>query len=185
MNLYLRTLLVFLSSFFKETIRDILEPSILRLRVFPNDLDFNGHMNNGRYLTIMDLGRFDLVLRTGLMKLMLRQKSVPILASAKIRYRQPLLPFQPYDLETRIICWDEKWAYLEQRFVIVDGPKKGAVAAIAIVKGSFFDKRAGKTVPTCDLMQAIGHDKPSPEFPSHIRKWQEAEEALRDITRSE
>ena len=31
------------------------------MRVWPNDLDTNAHMNNGRYLTLMDLGRFDLM----------------------------------------------------------------------------------------------------------------------------
>ncbi len=35
----------------------ILETSVLRFRVWPNDLDFNFHLNNGRYLTLMDIGR--------------------------------------------------------------------------------------------------------------------------------
>ena len=31
----------------------------VRSRVFPNDLDLNMHVNNGRYLTFADLGRVD------------------------------------------------------------------------------------------------------------------------------
>ncbi|HAJ90090.1 MAG TPA: Mesenchymal stem cell protein DSCD75, partial [Rhodospirillaceae bacterium] len=54
MNLLLRVLYVFISAFFKPKIADICAPSYLKLVVCPNDLDFNMHMNNGRYLTIMD-----------------------------------------------------------------------------------------------------------------------------------
>lgn len=182
MNLYFRVLWVLIASFFRPHVTDVLQGGVLRCRVLPNDLDTNGHMNNSRYLTIMDLGRFDLVLRTGLMHMMLKQKSVPILSAAKIRYRLPLNPFQPFDLHTRIICWDEKWFYIEQRFVIITGEKKGAVAAIALVKGSFFNQQTKNTVPTEDVLRHLHWSGPSPAFPSHIVKWQEAEEALKQVT---
>lgn len=183
MNLYFRVLLVFLRAWFGTKIDGVLSPSRIRLHVLPNDLDSNLHMNNGRYLTIMDLGRFDLILRNGLMRLMVKQRSVPILGAAKIRFRLPLLPFQAYNLETRVLCWDEKWIFMEQRFVIAKGEKQGAVAAIAILKGSFFDKRKGELLPTADLLHALGWDQPSPPQPLHIQKWQEAEAALKDVTR--
>ncbi len=184
MNLYIRVLYVLIRSFFAPRITSIADVARVRLRVWPNDLDFNMHMNNGRYLTVMDLGRFDLILRNGLMKLMLKQKSVPILGSAKIRYRLPLMPFQQFDLETRVVGWDDKWIYMEQRFIIAHGPKAGAVAAIAVVKGSFFDKKTRTTVPTADMLAALNYDGlATPELPDHIRKWQDAEDALRDLTK--
>lgn len=183
MNLFFRMLYVFVASFFKPRIVTMLTENRLRLRVLPNDLDINMHMNNGRYFTIMDLGRFDLVLRTGLMRLMMREKSVPILGSAKIRFRLPLMPFEPYDLTTRIIGWDDKWAYIEQKFIVVRGEKSGAVAAIAILKGSFYSSKTKTTVPTKDLLHMIGHDEPSPALPDYVIKWQDAEDSLRDVTR--
>ena len=48
--------------------------SSLAFRVSPGDIDVNRHMNNGRYLTIMDLGRIDVLIRTGLWREMNRQK---------------------------------------------------------------------------------------------------------------
>ncbi len=57
-------------------------------------------MNNGRYLTVMDLGRLNLILRTGLWRVVMKKKLAPVLASAQIRYRLPLKPFQLFDLET-------------------------------------------------------------------------------------
>ena len=42
------------------------------LRVLPNDLDINGHMNNGRYLTIVDLMLVEYFGRSGFAKAMLQ-----------------------------------------------------------------------------------------------------------------
>ncbi len=183
MNLYFRFLLTLIASLFKPRIVSIMETSVLKFRVWPNDLDFNMHMNNGRYLTVMDLGRLDLILRSGLIKAMLKQKSVPVLGASTIRYRIPLNPFQEYELQTKMVCWDEKWAYMEQRFVIAKGDKAGAIAAVALVKGSFFDQKARKTVPTSDVI-ALGNMKDvSPPMPIHVAEWIRSEEHLKEASR--
>lgn len=182
MNLFIRALLVFLTSFLRPRVGNIVAGCSLRLHVLPNDLDTNGHMNNGRYLTLMDLGRLDLVMRTGLMPFMIRNKSVPILAAAKIRYRIPLHVFEPFDIQTRVLCWDEKWIYMEQRFIVAKGDKKGAVAAIALLKGGFYNRRRKATVPTQELLEAIGANPQSPEFPAYVTDWQKAEDSLRAVT---
>ena len=182
MNLVFRVLWVLLAAFFRPRLDHVLAPSRLTLRVLPNDLDTNFHMNNGRYLTIMDLGRFDLILRTGLYRLMLRHKSVPILSAATIRYRLPLDPFQRFHLDTRVVCWDEKWVFMEQRFIYADGGRQGAVAAIGLVKGSFYDKAARQTLPTQLLLDELGIADHSPAFPPEINAWQAAEDALRAVT---
>lgn len=182
MNLYLRVLIVFIRSFFKPRLTDIMGHSILHFRVLPNDLDVNGHMNNGRYTTIMDLGRLDLILRNGLMRVMFKQKCVPVLGSIQMRFRIPLMPFQAYRLESRVICWDDKWVFMEQQFIIKKGKKTGAVAAIGIVKGGFYDQNNRRTVPTQDLLDVLGMPSHSPAFPDHIKHWIEAEETLKTVT---
>lgn len=184
MNLYIRVLYLLIASFFKPRLKGILATSRLRFYVLPNDLDFNGHMNNGRYLTIMDLGRFDMILRSGLLRVMIKQKSVPVLGSAKIRYRLPLMPFEAFDLHSRILCWDEKWFYIEQRFLKTKGDKAGQVAAIAVLKGSFYSKTTRTTLPVPDVLHLIGSDQKSPDFPPHIIAWQAAEDSLKDVTRA-
>ena len=40
--------------------------SVLRFRAWPTDLDPSLHVNNGRYLALMDLGRLDLMVGAGL-----------------------------------------------------------------------------------------------------------------------
>ena len=53
MNLWLRLIKVVLRALFARRI-GILDTSRITLRVWPNDLDFNGHVNNGRFLTLAD-----------------------------------------------------------------------------------------------------------------------------------
>lgn len=185
MNLYIRLLILLITNLFKKPINDVLAGCSLNLRVLPNDLDLNVHMNNGRYLTIMDLGRMDLTLRLGLLKKMMQENCIPVLSSAKVRYRIPLMPFQRYSLKTRVICWDQKWVYMEQRFTIRDGKKAGATAAIGLVKGSFYDTKNNETVPSNQLLEAVGVTISSPPFPDYIQKWIEAEDGLKEQTASE
>lgn len=182
MSLFFRTLWVYILSFFRAPITDITAVNTVDFIVLPNDLDTNLHMNNGRYLTIMDLGRFDLVLRSGILKFMIKQKSMPVLAAAQMRWRLSLQPFQKYTLETQVICWDEKWVYMEQRFIIRGGAKNGAVAAIGLVKGSFYNNQLQRTVPTAEMLSLLHLPHQSPPMPDYMRAWQEAEDALRQVT---
>jgi len=182
MNLYFRLILVLFLAFRRAKMTDILETGLLNFHVLPTDLDMNIHMNNGRYMTLMDLGRLDLIIRNGLIWLMIKRGYMPVLASAKIRFRLPLPPFQAYRLETEVVCWDDKWVFMEQRFVITKGKKAGAIAAIAIVKGGFFDRKTKTTVPTPELLSQLGMLQDSPPIPAHIIEWQRAEEALKTKT---
>ena len=55
MNLYLRLLLLLLR-IWRLPRRGVLDESRAAFHVLPNDCDINFHMNNGRYLSFMDLG---------------------------------------------------------------------------------------------------------------------------------
>jgi acyl-CoA thioesterase FadM len=159
-----------------------LQTASIHSRVWPLDLDANLHMNNGRYLSIMDLGRLDLMVKVGVVPEVIKRKWMPVLSAATIRYRLPLNPFQRFRLDTKIVWWDEKWFYIEQRFVIIGGDKDGAVAAIAFVKGSLFDSKAKKTVPSQDLIDLIGGVEPVSK-PSYIESWQQSESDMRNLTK--
>ena len=43
---------------------DVLGEDVLKLRVLPNDIDTNFHLNNGRYLNLMDYARTHMLART-------------------------------------------------------------------------------------------------------------------------
>ena len=158
--------------------------SVINSRVWPLDLDSNVHMNNGRYLCIMDLGRLDLMVRLGMIKSVLKNKWMPVLSAATIRYRISLNPFQKFKLETRVVWWDDKWFYMEQRFIISGGNKDGAVAAIAFVKGSFYDRKEQQTVPTSILVSLMGlTENDTPIEPDYITSWKKSEDDMRILTK--
>ena len=60
MNLYWRMLLLRLRWLRARRI-SIWDTARTPFRVVPTDLDLLRHMNNGKYLTLMDLGRMDLM----------------------------------------------------------------------------------------------------------------------------
>ena len=150
---------------------DLFDGSVVRLRVWPSDLDVYGHMNNGRYLTVMDLGRTDLVIRTGMWGLMLQRRWKPLLGSATIRFRRPLTPLRRYELHTRLLCWDAKWFFIQQQF-----HHHGKLHAVAVVKGLV--RGTDGNVPPQDLFAELGGPSASPPMPPAIRTWLDAEESI-------
>ncbi|VAW59157.1 Uncharacterized protein Rru_A1307 [hydrothermal vent metagenome] len=113
MNLYLRLIILIIKTRFKPDLA-FTEKSILKFYVLPNDLDFNMHMNNGRYNNIMDLGRIDLMLRSGAAELLRKKKWFGIVGSMQTKYRRPLKLLQAYELHTQAVFWNEKWIWIEQ-----------------------------------------------------------------------
>lgn len=182
MHLWFRLLWLLLMTPFRPRLTLPSDVSRLRMRVMPNDLDTNFHMNNGRYLTIMDLGRLDMILRAGLWDIVRKKMWAPVLGAAHIRYRLSLDLWQSYTLETRILCWEDPWFTIEQRFIINNGPKAGAVAAIALVRGGFYHAGTGRTVPLAEALSLLNITISSPETPAYVRLWQDAEQALKAQT---
>jgi acyl-CoA thioesterase FadM len=154
MNLYFRLLFVLLAEFFRPKAPLTSELS-LRFRAWPHDLDFNLHMNNGRYLTLMDLGRLQLMVRAGLVPTILKRRWMPVVGTVDMRFRRSLRPFQGFTLRTRLVSWDEKWVYLEQRFFV--GEK---LMAEGKVKALFLSGK--RFVPTREILSFAGE---SPEPP--------------------
>ena len=111
---------------------DLLATTRVHLRVWPNDLDFNGHVNNGRYLALADIGRIHWFVRTGVLGVARRNKALPIIGDAIAKFRQDLKLFQRFEIHTRLIGWDRKWGFLEHRFVRTD-----RVIGVVAIRGVF------------------------------------------------
>ncbi|HEY4614342.1 MAG TPA: 4-hydroxybenzoyl-CoA thioesterase, partial [Citricoccus sp.] len=73
MHLLLRTLLLLVTSRRRSRL-SIWDSSSLPLTALPTDIDIARHINNGMYFSLMDLGRFDLMVRSGAWDLMRRRK---------------------------------------------------------------------------------------------------------------
>ena len=78
MNLWIRLLWLLMTAGRRGRLALPNDVSSLAFRVWPHDLDPSIHMNNGRYLTLMDLGRLDVMLRSGLWRTVMANKWTPI-----------------------------------------------------------------------------------------------------------
>jgi acyl-CoA thioesterase FadM len=163
MNLLFRFLKTMLVSVWRRPIGPLHE-SVLRLRVWPGDLDLNFHMNNGRYLSIMDLGRLDLLARMGVAVPAMRRRWIPLVGTATIRFLRPLDPFEAYELHSQILCWDEKWFYIEQRF-----ERRGITAAVGFVKGLL--RGPDGNIRPHEVLGLAGSAVGSPPMPEWIAHW--------------
>ena len=170
MNLIFRLVYVALAAL-RRTRLGTLDESVMRLAVLPTDLDVNGHMNNGRYLTVMDLGRVDLLMRLGIVRAMRTNRWHGVVASVTVSFRRALNPFHRYELRSRLLCWDERWFFMEQRFT-----RKGQLAAHALVKIQF-SSRDGRLRPQ-QVVRATGSALESPPVPQAVLEWQDAENRL-------
>lgn len=130
MNLYGRFLALLLRLVLRPTRLAPGEPCRTEFTVLPQDLDINLHLNNGRYLTMMDLGRLDFMGRTGMLWPALRRGWLPVLGAAEIEFYRPIGPFCKFTLETTLESWDDKWFVMRQSFLVGD-----RLAAVGTVKG--------------------------------------------------
>jgi Thioesterase-like superfamily len=159
MNLWLRLLRLLVASFFRARLDPTRDASQLAFRVWPHDLDLSFHMNNGRYLTIMDLGRADLMLRSGLWRAILRHGWAPVVSAA---------------------TWGETDVVMEHRLL---GRRKSGgevLSAIALARTGLYDRRARAFVPVERLFAEVGiTGAASPEPAPEVAALMEADKALR------
>lgn len=179
MNLWFRVIWLFLSAPFRARIDAPFGASRLTFRCWPHDCDTNLHMNNGRYLTLADLGRTDLLLKTDLWKLVLKEGLQPMLSGSMIRYRREIRPFQRFWLESRILCWRGTSFVMEHRFQIIGKNGEEITAALALVRGGLYDRKIRAFVPADRLAQAVGYFGESPEITPEIEGFLTTEDALK------
>lgn len=165
MHLLLRTLLLLFTSS-RRTRLSVWDESSLPLRVLPTDIDIAMHVNNGMYFSLMDLGRFDLMVRAGIWDRMRRRGWTPVVSGETIAFRKSLQLWQRYTIESRIIGLDSKAIYFEQRMVA-----GGEIYARAHIATRLVDK--GRPVSQEDILAEFGAPPASLDLPEWIHEWRE------------
>ena len=169
MNLFLRLLLLFLTARFRPRC-GVLGPSRKRFVVWPPDLDVLWHVNNGVYLSMLDVARVDLILRSGVAAVLRKNGMYPVVAAETIRFRRSLQLFQAFEVETQIIGWDEKAFIIAHRFW-----RRDELVADAVVRARFLRRKGGRhgggTVSSRELLELLGEAGPSPQLPAWIEAW--------------
>lgn len=123
-------------------------------------------MNNGIYLTLLDLARFDLMKRANTWQRLKRQKVHPVVVQETITFRKSLTPWLKFQVETKILGWDEQAFFVGQRFVV-----KGEIYAEAVVKLRFLKSPKGTPTPAEINEMAGGWTAPVPQLPDWVVQW--------------
>jgi acyl-CoA thioesterase FadM len=179
MNLWLRVLHLIIMSFFRPKLDPVQDVSHLTFRVWPHDLDTSLHMNNGRYWTLMDLGRTDIMIRSGLWRPILKHGWVPVVGAGQIRFRRELRPFRFFTLETRILTWSDSHVVMEHRLVSRSQDGRSILNAIALVRAGLYDRRERRFVPVDRLLGEIGIEAKAPAAAPEVEAFLMAEETLK------
>ena len=125
-------------------------------------------MNNGVFVTLLDLGRYDLSLRAGVWQEWKKHGWYPVVVAENITFRKSLMPWMLFDLETKLIGWDHEGFYFEQRFT-----SKSQVYARAVVRIRFLKRRGGSVKPP-EVLAATKWTGPEPVLPSWVSDWAKA-----------
>ena len=136
---------------------------------WPWDLDVFGELNNGRTLTLYDLGRIPWFGRIGLDKVLRREGWQVAVVGASVRWRRRVHVMERLRMRTRALGWDERFLYSEQSLWKADGE----CASHILIRAAVSDRNG--IVPSARVLAVLGHEGPSPELPAWVRAWVEAE----------
>ena len=156
MSNWLRFFLTFLSSVFRSK-QSLSEEFKISLWVWVTDADLQ-FVNESRYMCFLEMGRLDLMIRTGFIWKLIKEKIHAPVASLKISFLRPLRRWQKIEVHSRIEYHDEKWIFIRQKIVY-----KNKIMSEAAVKATL---RKGKTTLSLEKvlkemkLQALNLERP-------------------------
>ncbi|WP_371155538.1 acyl-CoA thioesterase [Jannaschia sp. 2305UL9-9] len=130
----------------------------------PWDLDGFFELNNGRTLTLYDLGRFGAGARMGLMTALGKQGWGLAVAGCSVRYRKRVTAFQRIEMRTRCVGWDARFIYIVQSMWV-----RGTCTSQALLRTAVTSPKG--TVPPEQVLAALGWDAPTPELEPWVAAW--------------
>ncbi len=140
--------------------------------VMPTDLDFNGHMNNNHYHTIMDYATIQLLGSHGILTAMLKNHWRPIVGCSLISHRRSLKVLDRYLVRSQVIYCDKHWSYLSHMIEY-----NGKVIAAANRKYALVNRNG--LISTDKIFSAISQDYAHrPSSKQSIESWLEAEKTV-------
>lgn len=148
----------------------LFDPHVIQIRCLPWDLDPWIELNNGRTLTLYDIGRVPFVLRIGLLKALRAHGWGLTVAGASVRYRRRVKAFHRVELRTRLLGWDSRFFYIGQSMW-----RNGECTSHVLNRSAVTGK--GGIVPPAEVARALGVAPESPALPGWVAAWIEADAA--------
>lgn len=138
-------------------------------RCWPWDIDLWMELNNGRTLTLYDLGRIPLAKRVGLLEALRKKRWGLTMAGATVRYRRRIRTFEEIEMRSRAVGFDARFVYLEQTM----WKKNGECANHALYRGAITDKNG--IVAPGRVFEALGVAPDPRPLPEWVQAWIDAD----------
>lgn len=151
----------------KISVDDVSDTSF---RIRPWDIDMFLELNNGRIVTLYDLGRFDYSIRVGLAKLLKDNHWGLVVAGSTVCYRRRIRVFEKVTIYTQLVGYEERWIYIVQSMWV-----KGTPASSILLRTGITSR--GKVIPTEDVIDALGIERPDSELHPWVKDWIRSEES--------
>ena len=136
----------------------VYDPVVQRHRAWPWYCDQNRHVNNAHYLSFMDYGRLEWLIRTGLFVPVVRGTETALVAGLGMTYRREIRWWSVFELRTQALAVEGRWIYLEQVF-----SQAGRDVAKGLVRVGFRDLEG-----LVDLQSRLPR---SPPVQPSLRRW--------------
>ena len=130
----------------------------------PQDIDPWMELNNGRTLTLYDLGRLPMGRRIGFDKLGRSHGWGMTVAGASTRYRRRVRMFDRFEMRSRVLGWDARFLYMDQSMW-----RGGDCTGQMLLRSAVVSDDG--IVPPVRAMQAMGHCEDSPPLPAWVLAW--------------
>jgi acyl-CoA thioesterase FadM len=177
MNLIFRLLWILLAKRWRSR-NPILGPCTTPFRVLPGDLDLLMHMNNGRYFSLMDASRVDMMARSGFWTQIQKLGWYPVVVHETLSFYRSLKLWHTFEVCIQVIAWDDKHILVQQDFYRGHQHMAGG-----IVKARFL-KKIGGSVPVADLLALGNIDAKSPFLPDWAAAWNAEHDRMMAATKS-
>lgn len=144
---------------------ELFQPHVSHHICWPWDLDPWRELNNGRTLTLYDLGRLPLAVRSGMAGALSANGWGMTVAGNTTRYRKRVRMFHRVEMHSRLVGWDHRFLYVEQAMW-----RRGEALNHLMVRMAATDGRG--IVPPGKLLAAMGHTGiESPPLPEWLAAW--------------
>ncbi|KAF8975350.1 hypothetical protein BGZ46_009191 [Entomortierella lignicola] len=140
------------------------DTSVVRERVWVDDLDLNFHFSNSSYGKNCDYARVKYVTSLfgpSVLPLNPMRRFGFALGGNQFWFKKEISLFQSFEIRTRLLAWNQKWFVIEHRMYTPSRGKRQTLCAIGIskfvlkhIKGSL----KNKTIPFLEALEMVGHD---------------------------
>ncbi|SDA83652.1 thioesterase family protein [Mesorhizobium qingshengii] len=154
--------------------------SRLAFRCLPTDIDFNIHLNNARYMMLADLGRIDLFMRAGLIRLTRKNGWAPMMGGLQSVYVREIKLWRRFELVSSIETWEGTQVIGMHRFVL----DNGETAALIMTTAGVYDRAARRFLDIDEVVAALGRAVQPRPLTETERAFMISHQGLRGLAKS-